>query len=74
MLVDFYQCLRENKVPVSLREFLDLHEALGAHLVYADIDDFYLLARTIMVRDKRQNSVELVADYVDYRIKELHFS
>ena len=53
MLIDFYSTLREFKVPVSLRELLDLHEALHHRLAYANMDDFYLLARTCMVKDEK---------------------
>ena len=53
MLIRFFETLREFRVPVTLRELLDLHEALKADLIYADLDDFYLLARTIMVKDEK---------------------
>ncbi|MBV1904615.1 MAG: VWA domain-containing protein [Pseudomonadales bacterium] len=53
MLVNFFLTLRKHKVPVTIRELLDLHQALSQHLVYANIDDFYLLSRTCMVKDEK---------------------
>jgi len=53
MLIDFFMTLRDGKVPVTLREFLDLLEALTEHLAFVDFDEFYLLSRTCLVKDER---------------------
>jgi uncharacterized protein with von Willebrand factor type A (vWA) domain len=53
MLINFFDHLRARKVPVSVRELLDLHEALKSGLVYADQSAFYSLARTVMVKDEK---------------------
>lgn len=53
MLISFFFKLREYKVPCTLRELLDLIRALEQHLVFADLDGFYSLSRTIMVKDER---------------------
>ena len=53
MLIDFFFALREGKVPVSVREFLDLLTALRSDLVYANVDDFYALSRTVLVKDEK---------------------
>ena len=53
MFVPFFQTLRENGVPVSLREYLSFLEALKTGLVTYDVDGFYYLARTAMVKDER---------------------
>ncbi|MBY5942062.1 VWA domain-containing protein [Halomonas sp. DP5N14-9] len=53
MFLDLFDTLRRHQVPVSLRELLDLHAAVEAGVVFADIDDFYQLARTVMVKDER---------------------
>jgi uncharacterized protein with von Willebrand factor type A (vWA) domain len=53
MLINFFLTLRKYKVPVSIRELMDLLEALSLRLVYANIDDFYLLSRTCMVKDEK---------------------
>lgn len=52
MLVDFFLCLRKHGVPVSLTELLDLLNALERQVVFADVEQFYHLARLIMVKDE----------------------
>jgi uncharacterized protein with von Willebrand factor type A (vWA) domain len=52
MLVDFFLHLKAAKLPVSTREFLTLLDALKHGVVSNDIDDFYVLARTCMVKDE----------------------
>ncbi|MBS0393916.1 MAG: VWA domain-containing protein [Proteobacteria bacterium] len=53
MLVRFFLMLREAGVPVSLTEFLALLEALKARLGTLSIEDFYVLGRTVLVKDER---------------------
>jgi hypothetical protein len=53
VLINFFLTLRKYKVPVTLRELMDLLQALQYRLVYADLDDFYLLARTCLVKDEK---------------------
>jgi len=52
MLIDFFTKVRDYKVPCTLRELLDLIRALEQNVVFADIDDFYALSRTILVKDE----------------------
>ena len=56
MLIDFFSTLRSAKLPVSVREFLTLLEALQAGVVDParghSMDDFYYLARTTLVKDE----------------------
>lgn len=52
MLIDFFTHLRRHKLPCSLRELLDLHAALAARLVTIDMDEFYQLARCLLVKDE----------------------
>ncbi|ASM50893.1 hypothetical protein PESP_a3016 [Pseudoalteromonas espejiana DSM 9414] len=52
MLVQFFFTLRKYRLPVSLRELLDLISALKKGVIFADVDAFYHLARTIMVKDE----------------------
>ena len=52
MLTDFFLQLRQGGVPVSLKEFLTLHEALQKKVAWGSLDDFYLLARVCMVKDE----------------------
>jgi uncharacterized protein len=53
MLINFFLTLKKYKVPVSLRELMDLIEAMQQRLVYANVDDFYLLSRTCLVKDEK---------------------
>ncbi len=53
MLINFYYTLREHKVPATPRELMDLYGALEQRLAYADMDDFYHLARTVLVKDEK---------------------
>ena len=50
MLLGLFNEMRAAKVPVSVRELLDLIDALKHRVVFADLDEFYYLARTIMSR------------------------
>jgi len=52
MLIDFFNDIRKSGVPVSLRELLDLLAALEKGIAFANVDDFYLLARTCLVKDE----------------------
>ena len=67
MLLDFFYTLRSAKLPVSVKEYLTLLEALQKGVVgpntpepdsdeeasgYA-IDDFYYLSRTALVKDEK---------------------
>lgn len=53
MFLPFFQTLRTQGVPVSLREFLSFLEGLQAGLVTYDVDGFYQLGRTTLVKDER---------------------
>ena len=53
MFLPFFQALRSEGVPVSLREYLGFLEGMAAGLVTYDAEGFYYLARTVMVKDER---------------------
>src|SRR5690554_299556 len=53
MLLNLFHELRTARVPVSLRELLDLIAALERNVVFADMDEFYYLARALLVKDER---------------------
>lgn len=53
MLINFFQTLKKANVPVSIKELLDLLAAMEQNLAFGSIDDFYLLARTVMVKDEK---------------------
>jgi uncharacterized protein with von Willebrand factor type A (vWA) domain len=52
MLIDFFCKVRDYKVPCTLRELLDLIRALEQGVVFASIDDFYSVSRTVLVKDE----------------------
>jgi len=53
MLIRFFYMLREGGVPVSVTEFLALLEALEARIVGLSAEEFYWLARAVLVKDER---------------------
>src|SRR3990172_7523295 len=53
MLIEFFLKLKEGGVPVSIREFLTLIEALEKRVIFGSFDDFYYLARTCLVKDEK---------------------
>jgi uncharacterized protein len=58
MLIDFFYTLRAAKLPVSVKEYLMLLEALQANVVgpqseSCSMDDFYHLSRMILVKDEK---------------------
>ena len=53
MLINFFLTLRKYKLPVTIRELMDLLRAMEFRVVYANIDDFYLLSRTCLVKDEK---------------------
>ena len=52
MLIDFFFTLKDAKIPVSIKEFLTLLEALQKNVIDASMDDFYYLARLTLVKDE----------------------
>jgi len=53
VLINFFLTLRKYKLPVTIRELMDLINGLQHQLVYANLDDFYLLSRTALVKDEK---------------------
>ncbi len=53
MLINFFQTLKKLEIPVSVKEFLVLLEAMQARLAFGSVDDFYLLARSCLVKDEK---------------------
>lgn len=51
MFTDFFYILRQNKVPVSLVEWMTLMEALAKGHIH-NLDEFYFLARAILVKSE----------------------
>jgi uncharacterized protein with von Willebrand factor type A (vWA) domain len=52
MLIDFFFTLKDAKLPVSIREFLVLLEALQKNVIEPSLDNFYFLARTTLIKDE----------------------
>ena len=53
MFVAFFHELKTAGVPVTLREYLTLMEAMEKDLAGRRVEDFYYLARTALVKDER---------------------
>ena len=53
MFLQLFTELRSAKVPVSLREYLTLMEAMDRHVIGLSVDDFYYLSRSALVKDEK---------------------
>jgi len=53
MFMRFFTELRQAQVPVTLKEYLVLMEALDKVVIDRKVEDFYYLARTTLVKDER---------------------
>ena len=53
MFLQFFTSLRDAQVPVTLREYLTLMEALDANLAEQTVENFYYLSRAALVKDER---------------------
>src|SRR5215217_2242749 len=52
MLIDFFLKLKSHKLPVSIKEYLVLLEALDKKVIGSSVDDFYYLSRIALVKDE----------------------
>jgi hypothetical protein len=53
MFMRFFTELREAKVPVTLKEYLMLMEALDKAVIGRNVEEFYYLARSALVKDEK---------------------
>ena len=53
MLINLFKTLKEVGVPCTLRELLDLISGLEKQVIFADINDFYYLSRSVLVKDEK---------------------
>ena len=53
MLINLFKTLKDVGIPCTLRELLDLIRGLENHLAFADVNDFYYLSRSILVKDEK---------------------
>jgi uncharacterized protein with von Willebrand factor type A (vWA) domain len=65
LFIPFFLKLKEAKVPVTLREFLSLLEGMEEGIVDYDVEAFYYLARTTLIKDERfiDRFDQVFADY-----------
>src|SRR6188474_1357893 len=52
MLIDFFLKLKSHRLPVSIKEYLTLLEAMDKGVIGPSIDDFYYLSRASLVKDE----------------------
>jgi uncharacterized protein with von Willebrand factor type A (vWA) domain len=53
MLIEFFIKLKQGGVPVSVREFLTLVEAMAKGVAFGSVEEFYYLARASLVKDEK---------------------
>ena len=53
MFVNFFHELKSAGLPVSLREYLTLLEAMDAEVIEREVEDFYFLSRSTLVKDEK---------------------
>jgi uncharacterized protein with von Willebrand factor type A (vWA) domain len=82
MFATFFHELKAAKVPVTLKEYLTLMEALEADLAHQKVEHFYYLSRAALVKDERHldrfdqvfghvfKGLELMSEAVDAKIPE----
>ncbi|MDQ9169858.1 hypothetical protein Q8A64_05475 [Oxalobacteraceae bacterium R-40] len=52
MLIDFFFILKDAKIPVSIKEFLMLLEAMQKNVIAPSLDEFYYLSRMTLVKSE----------------------
>jgi uncharacterized protein with von Willebrand factor type A (vWA) domain len=52
MLIDFFFALKDAKIPVTIKEFLTLLEAMEKGVLQPSMDDFYYMSRLCLVKDE----------------------
>ena len=53
MFFQFFDELRAARIPVTLKEYLALMDALDKDVIDMKIEEFYYLSRTALVKDER---------------------
>jgi len=53
MFINFFYELKNNGIPVSIKEYLTLLDALKAGCADFSVDDFYYLSRSVFVKDEK---------------------
>jgi uncharacterized protein with von Willebrand factor type A (vWA) domain len=82
MFTKFFFTLKDAALPVTLREYLTLIEALKAGCAEYSVNDFYYLARATLVKDEKNldkfdqvfahcfNGIEFISDAAEAEIPE----
>ena len=74
MFTQFFLELRRSDIPVTLREYLDLIDALDKGLGHYQVDEFYYLARSLLVKDERHiDRFDLVFGHIFRGLEPLNF-
>jgi uncharacterized protein with von Willebrand factor type A (vWA) domain len=53
MFLDFFLLLKNDGLPVTINEYLTLLEALDSEIVEYNVDDFYYLSRSILIKHEQ---------------------
>jgi uncharacterized protein with von Willebrand factor type A (vWA) domain len=53
MFLDFFLLLKNDGLPVTIQEYLTLLEALDKDVVTCNVDDFYFLSRSILIKHEQ---------------------
>jgi uncharacterized protein with von Willebrand factor type A (vWA) domain len=53
MFLDFFLLLKNDGLPVTINEYLTLLEALGREIVEYNVDDFYYLSRSVLIKHEQ---------------------
>src|ERR1700742_1890876 len=53
MFFQFFDELRAARIPVTLKEYLALMDALSKDVIDLKVEEFYYLSRTALVKDER---------------------
>ena len=82
MFASFFHELKAAKIPVTLKEYLTLLEAVDSGVAGGRVEDFYYLARTALIKDERNldlfdqvfghvfKGLELMSDAANVQIPE----
>ncbi len=53
MFLDFFLLLKNDGLPVTINEYLTLLEALDSEIVEYNVDDFYYLSRSVLIKHEQ---------------------
>lgn len=53
MFLEFFYLLKEEGLPVSIQEYLDLLKALDNRVVAYNVDEFYYLCKTVLIKNEQ---------------------